>query len=162
MTDQPRAIVRDAIDSLRGFEFTDVDTALLLLSSWARRNELSVADIRAVVAHYRTAPNGALTLQAPEPGSARAMARFIDSRLKSGALNLAAPAVPLLTENDPAPAGAVRGKDRDGDDWHVLATGRWRHDELPTPRTTKSLVRVYGPIDWFDADDNLIGRSAER
>ena len=85
-------IVRDAITALTAFEVATADDALWLLSTWHRRDQLSVADIRTIVTHYRTAT----------------------------------PVNPNLTATDPAPAGAVRGVDDDGDKWSRVGDDRWR------------------------------------
>ena len=123
-------IVQDAIADLALFEVKTADDALWLLSTWVRREELSVADIRAIVAHYRTAP-----------------------------VNLAVtPVNPNLTATDPAPAGAVVGVDRDGDTWKI-DVGGWHLSSADLHFDGEALVRKWGPIEWFDADGNLIGTS---
>ena len=64
-------IARDAITALDCFEVKTADDALWLLSTWVRRDGLSVADIRAIVAHYRTAPvNPNLTVADGAPAGA--------------------------------------------------------------------------------------------
>jgi hypothetical protein len=133
---QPREIVVDALVALNGFTFSDTDTILMLLGAWGRRDELSVADIRAILRHYRARPGTERAPSAPLP---------------------ILPAT--LRERDPAPAGAVRGRDNDGDDWTPTDDGQWCYEPNGMIRGVRRLVRMYGPIDWYDADGALLAVS---